>query len=185
MLHGTSQRPLPSKTPRHMPPPTDHLLAKPDRAGSPPGQTTNGAGHGGPGIVRGCPLATARVRCEWHGSGTAGDDDGGEASQRRHQIDRRVRPVSKPPDLLARAAGPRQRSGGIRTRRHPAPSSVVVGSNVLMTWHSCMPAMTPRGRRGPAVVEAVRIQRGPARRRQLGKHGCLLVIRRWPNQPRP
>jgi hypothetical protein len=52
----------------------DPLLAKPDRAGSPPGQTTNGAGHGGRGIVRGCPLATARVRCEWHGSGTAGEN---------------------------------------------------------------------------------------------------------------
>jgi hypothetical protein len=79
------------------------LLAKPDWAGLPPGQTTNGAGHGGRGIVCGCPLATARVRCEWHGSGTAGEDDGGGASQRRHQVDRRVRPVPETPDLLASA----------------------------------------------------------------------------------
>jgi len=93
------------------PRPTDLLLAKPDGAGSPPGQTTNGAGHGGRGIVRGWPLATARVRCEWHGSGTA-DEDGGGDSRRRHQVDRRVRPVPETPDLLARAAGPRQPSGG-------------------------------------------------------------------------
>jgi hypothetical protein len=69
------------------------LLAKLDWAGLSPAQTTNGAGHGGRGIVRGCPLATARVRCEWHVSGTAGEDDCGGASQRRHQVDRRVRPV--------------------------------------------------------------------------------------------
>jgi hypothetical protein len=31
------------------------------------------------------------------------------ASRRRHQVDRRVRPVPETPDLLARAAGPRQR----------------------------------------------------------------------------
>jgi hypothetical protein len=50
-------------------------------------------------------------------NGTAGEDDGGGASRRRHQVDRRVRPVPETPDLLARAAGPRQPSGGIRTRR--------------------------------------------------------------------
>jgi hypothetical protein len=56
---------------RCKPGPIDHLLAKPDQGGLLPGRMTNGAGHGGRGIVRGWPLATARVRCEWHGSGTA------------------------------------------------------------------------------------------------------------------
>jgi hypothetical protein len=69
----------------------DPLLAKPVRAGSRPGQTTNGAGHGGLGIIPGCPHATARVPCGWHGSGTAGKDDVREAWQRRHRLDRRVR----------------------------------------------------------------------------------------------
>jgi len=89
---GPIGRPGTART-RCKPRPTDLLLAKPDRAGSPPGQTTNGAGHGGRGIVRGCQLATARVRCECHGSGAAGEDDGGGASRRRHQVDRKVRPV--------------------------------------------------------------------------------------------
>jgi hypothetical protein len=65
-----------SRQDQRQPRPADPLLAKSDRAGSPPGQTTNRAGHGGREIVRGCPLATARVRCAWHGSGTAGEDDG-------------------------------------------------------------------------------------------------------------
>jgi hypothetical protein len=64
-----------SRQDQRQPRPADPLLAKSDRAGSPPGQTTNRAGHGGREIVRGCPLATARVRCEWHGSGTAGEVD--------------------------------------------------------------------------------------------------------------
>ena len=36
---------------------------------------TNGAGHSHRGIVRGCPLGTGRDCCEWHGSGTADEDD--------------------------------------------------------------------------------------------------------------
>jgi hypothetical protein len=52
----------------------DHLLAKPDRAGSLPGQATNGADHGHRVVVRGCPLGTGRDCCEWHGSGTVDKD---------------------------------------------------------------------------------------------------------------
>jgi hypothetical protein len=85
-----------------------------------------------PWVVRGCPLATARVRCEWHGSGTADEDDGGGASRRRHQVDRRVRPVPETPDLLARAAGPRQPSGG-RTRRRTPPVAQLVAVKVRRT----------------------------------------------------
>src|SRR5215211_7901125 len=75
------------------------LLAKPDRAGSPPGQTMNGAGHGGRGIVRGCPLVTAQVRCEWHDSGTA-RTTGAEP----RSVETRS-PVPETPGLLARAVG--------------------------------------------------------------------------------
>jgi hypothetical protein len=53
----------------------DPLLAKPDRAGLSPGQTTNGTDHGHRGIVRGCPLGTGHDCCEWHGSGTADEDE--------------------------------------------------------------------------------------------------------------
>jgi hypothetical protein len=55
----------------------DYLLAKPDRAGSSPAKIGNGAGPGRWGTVRGCPLGTGPDRCEWHGSGTAGEDDRG------------------------------------------------------------------------------------------------------------
>jgi hypothetical protein len=49
----------------------DHLLAKPDRAGSSPRETVIGAGRGRRDVVRGCPLGTGQDRYEWHASGTA------------------------------------------------------------------------------------------------------------------
>ena len=52
----------------------------------------NGAGRGRCGVVCGCPLRTGRDRCEWHGSGTADEDDVRRARKSRHQLDRRVRP---------------------------------------------------------------------------------------------
>jgi len=84
---------------RCKPRPTDLLLAKPDRAGSLPGQTTNDAGHGGHGIARGCPLATAQVRCEWHDSGTARTTGAEPRSVGTRS------PVPETPGLLARAVG--------------------------------------------------------------------------------
>jgi hypothetical protein len=137
--------------------PIAHLRAKPDRAGSPPGQTTNGAGHGGRGIVRECPLATAPVRCEWHGSGTAGKEDGGGASQRRHQVDRRMRPVPVTPASLARAAGPRQGSGwdsNPLSGSSTSPSHTTGRLNLQVNaQRSC-----PQGI--PGVPGAIRTQRG-------------------------
>jgi hypothetical protein len=53
----------------------DSLLARPDRAGSPPATVENGAGQEGHGVVRGCLLGTGQDCCEWHASGTAGEDD--------------------------------------------------------------------------------------------------------------
>jgi hypothetical protein len=40
-----------------------------------------GAGHGRRAVVHGYPLRTGDDRCEWHASGTAGEDDatGGDA----------------------------------------------------------------------------------------------------------
>ena len=43
----------------------DHLLAKPDRAGSLPAERVNGAVRGRPGAVRGCLPGTSHVCCEW------------------------------------------------------------------------------------------------------------------------
>jgi hypothetical protein len=53
----------------------DYLLAKPDRAGSSPATTGDGAGRDRCGVVRDCPLGTGQDRCEWHGSGTASEND--------------------------------------------------------------------------------------------------------------
>jgi hypothetical protein len=54
----------------------------------------NGAGQGHRGIVRGYPLGTGHDSCEWHGSGTAGEDDVRRAWQLGHYMDQRVRPDS-------------------------------------------------------------------------------------------
>jgi hypothetical protein len=43
--------------------------------------------------VSGCPLVTSHIRCEWHASGTAGEDDGSTAWLRGRQLDRQVKPV--------------------------------------------------------------------------------------------
>jgi hypothetical protein len=107
------------------------------------------------------------------------------AWQRWHHLGGRVRAVLGDACLVGKGRWP---AAAVRWDSNPpSPRSILCGRRLecLMTWHSCIPAMTARARRGPAVAEAVRTQRGPARRRQLGKHGCLLVIRRWPNQPRP
>jgi hypothetical protein len=61
---------------RHTTRPTDHLLAKPDRPESSPAKTGVGAGQGRIDVVRGCPLGTGRNCSEWHGTGTADQDNG-------------------------------------------------------------------------------------------------------------
>jgi hypothetical protein len=50
-----------------------------------------------------CPLATAHVRCQWHGSGTAGKNDLGLPVRDGHRLGRRVRPVHD--DHLPRCQG--------------------------------------------------------------------------------
>jgi hypothetical protein len=55
----------------------DPLLAKPVRAGSSPVTAGECAARRHPGVVRGCPQGTGQDRCEWHGSGTAGEHDCG------------------------------------------------------------------------------------------------------------
>ena len=57
----------------------DHLLAKPDRAGSLPWETVIGTGHRRCGVVRGCPLRTGHDPCEWHAGGTAGGNERGSS----------------------------------------------------------------------------------------------------------
>jgi hypothetical protein len=53
----------------------DPLLPKPDWTLASPARMGYGAGRGCCGVVRGCPLGTDKDRCEWHSSGTAGEDD--------------------------------------------------------------------------------------------------------------
>jgi hypothetical protein len=72
---------------------SDSLLPKPDRAGSLPRELVNGAGRGRRWVVRGCPLETGQDRCEWHGSGTAGENDDAHTYERRLSGDCGARPV--------------------------------------------------------------------------------------------
>jgi hypothetical protein len=53
---------------------TEHVLPKPDRAGSLAGDVVIAAGRGPRGLVRECPLGTGRDCCERHARGTAGED---------------------------------------------------------------------------------------------------------------
>jgi hypothetical protein len=85
---------------------------------------TNGAGDSHRGIVRACPLGTDRDCCEWHGSGTADEDDVRRAWQRGHQLDRKVRPVPETACIVGKgrrpAAAVRWHSNPITARRnHP------------------------------------------------------------------
>jgi hypothetical protein len=82
-------RPMQASTTR----PHDPLLAKPDWARSLAADVVIAAGRGRHSLVRECPLGTGQDRCEWHGSGTAGEDNVRTAWQPRHRLDRRVRPV--------------------------------------------------------------------------------------------
>ena len=104
---------------RCKPRPSDHLLPKPDRAGLPPATIENGAGRGRCGVVRGCPLGTGRDRCEWHGSGTADEDDVRRARKSRHQLDRRVRP--DPGDTRLVGKGRRRPAAAGRWDSKPPP----------------------------------------------------------------
>jgi hypothetical protein len=78
---------------QHGPASLDYLLAKPDRAGSSPWETVIGAGRGLCGVVRCCPLGTGQDCCEWHVSGTAGEDDPWHTVAPSVQLDRGVRLV--------------------------------------------------------------------------------------------
>jgi hypothetical protein len=78
---------------RCKPHPSDPLLPKPVRAGLSPGKVGNDPAHACHSVVRGCPLGSERDRCEWHASGTAGEDDLGAPWRRWLYPDRRVRPV--------------------------------------------------------------------------------------------
>ena len=104
---------------RCKPRPIDPLLAKPDRAGLPPATIENGAGRGRCGVVCGCPLGTVRDRCEWHGSGTADEDDVRRARKSRHQLDRRVRPY--PGDTRLVGKGRRRPAAVGRWESKPPP----------------------------------------------------------------
>jgi hypothetical protein len=52
----------------------DPLLAKPVRAGWLPARAGTCTGRGHRGVVPRCPLGTGQYCCEWHASGTAGED---------------------------------------------------------------------------------------------------------------
>jgi hypothetical protein len=56
-------------------------------------ETVIDAGRGRCGVVRGCPLGTGQDCCEWHVSGTAGEDDSWHTVAPSVQLDRGVRLV--------------------------------------------------------------------------------------------
>jgi hypothetical protein len=144
------------------PQPTDHLLPKPDRAGLPPATIENGAGRGRCGVVRGCPLGTGRDRCEWHGSGTADEDDVRKARKSRHQLDRRVRP--DPADTCLVGKGRRRPAAAVRWDSKPPPrcGGRGRGREGAATCDWFVPVVTVGVRRCPQIPDAVRTQNGPA-----------------------
>jgi hypothetical protein len=86
---------------QHGPASLDYLLAKPVRAGSLPWESVIGAGRGRWGVVHGCPLGTARDRCEWQASGTAGEDTPVGPVSIRYQRERTVGSVLGGRDVVA------------------------------------------------------------------------------------
>jgi hypothetical protein len=99
---------------RCKPRPTDHQLAKPVRGCSLAGRVSNGAGHGHRGIVRECPLGTGHDRCQWHASGTAGEDEPGSGlAAMVAQLRRWARSVpGRPSGSLAGAQSPAECAQG-------------------------------------------------------------------------
>jgi hypothetical protein len=87
------------------------LLAKPDRAASLPAEAANGAGRGHFGVVHGCPLGTGQDRCEWHASGTVGEDDLAYGDAVGSNADCRVRRVHAKHGIVGK---PRTRRGSSR-----------------------------------------------------------------------
>ena len=51
-------------------------------------------------------LGTDQDRCEWHASGTAGEDDVRRAWQRGHRLDRRVRLDPRDASLVGKGRRP-------------------------------------------------------------------------------
>jgi hypothetical protein len=86
----------------------------------------NGAGRRGSGVVRGCPMGTDQDRCEWHVSGTAGQDDARAPWRRWLHLDWRVRPVFGDHRLVGkRPEGSQQPGGETRTPQRPSPPAEV------------------------------------------------------------
>ena len=69
-----------------------------------------GADRGRRGVVRGCPLGTAQDRCEWHASGTAGEDDPDTRGAVGSQLGRWVRPALSSHRVVGK---PRTRRGSV------------------------------------------------------------------------
>jgi hypothetical protein len=113
--------------------PIDHLLAKPDRPAWSPATARNGAGRGRCGVVHDCPLGTSQDRCEWHGSGTAGEDDvRGPGCESTSSPQGEARPHDA--CLFARAAGPWQGSCGISNPLLPVSSGPGQHHMGVSTW---------------------------------------------------
>jgi len=108
------------------------------------------------------------------------------AWQRWHQLGGKVRPVLGDVCLVGKGRRP---AAAVGWDSKPLPRRFGGRGprlECLMTWGSCIPALTARAgedRRGPAVPMPCRPsadQRGtPA-----WQDGWLLVIRRWPDEPR-
>jgi hypothetical protein len=122
----------------------------------------NRAGRGCWRVVRGCPLGTGQDCCEWHASGTAGEDNVHGAWQCRHQLDRKV--GLDPGDACVVGKGRRPAAEITWGSNPPSCHSAPRGSarECTVTCDSCMPAVTVRAHQRLAVPGAVRIQHGPS-----------------------
>jgi hypothetical protein len=157
----------------------DHLLVgKPPRSGAAAAKPTTPAckaRSGSPvtcegrerrrsralGPVRGCPLGTGQDCCEWHASGTAGEDDVHGAWQCRHQLDGKVK--FDPGDACPVGRG-RRPTAEVTWGSKPLPSCASCrgpGMKSQTTCDSGVPALPARARRGPVVSDGARTQHGP------------------------
>jgi hypothetical protein len=136
----------------------DPLLPKPVRAASTPAKMVNGAGRGRLGVVRGCPFATGKDRCEWQANGMAAEDDPGIRLRRWRHPDRTVRSVLGEECLVGKSP-----EGTVRPTTDEAPILAVVTTPALRSSTTSGQSALP----SPA-----------SRSSRVGRLPCLLWTRR-------
>ena len=118
----------------------------------------NGAGRGRLGVVRGCPFATGKDRCEWQANGMAAEDDPGIRLRRWRHPDRTVRSVLGEECLVGKSP-----EGTVRPTTDEAPILAVVTTPALRSSTTSGQSALP----SPA-----------SRSSRVGRLPCLLWTRR-------